>query len=217
MSLHIVFLYKINILNQTLFLLWKIMEKSKQQIREEILIKRKKLTNKERNLFSKTICKTLEQTTIFQNAKCIAFYYATPDEVQTIACIEKRYTQKKIVLPIVKGENLAFYEYKGKNQIKKGSFDIMEPIIENTDEQAILPENIDIFIVPGMAFDQHCNRIGHGKGFYDRLLSEMQKPKIGLCFSCQLLDNIPTKKHDIKMSMVITEEKIFLHSKNILL
>ena len=193
------------------------MEKSKQQIREEILIKRKKLTNKERNQFSEIICKNLEQTTIFQNAECIAFYYSTPAEVQTIACIEKRYTQKKIVLPIVKGENLAFYEYKGKDTLKKSMFGIMEPIIENTDEQAIPPENIDIFIVPGVAFDHKYNRIGHGKGFYDRLLSEIQKPKIGLCFSYQLLDNIPTEKHDIKMSMVITEEKIFLHSKNILL
>lgn len=91
--------------------------------------------------------------------------------------------------------------YTGKSDLKEGAFGIMEPCGEVfADYQAI-----DLAIIPGMAFDRQGNRLGRGKGYYDRFLP-LLLPYIyiiGVCFPFQLLDDIPTEEHDIKMDTVL--------------
>lgn len=72
-----------------------------------------------------------------------------------------------------------------------------------------VPENeIDLIIVPGVAFDRQRNRLGRGKGFYDRLLSTLNVPKIGISYDFQLKDQIPVEPFDRKMDLIITEKEI---------
>ena len=91
--------------------------------------------------------------------------------------------------------------------MKEGAYRIMEPD-DNCDK--LQHENIDIVIIPLVAFDNSGTRLGYGGGYYDRLLKNMQKTKkIGIAFSLQQLDSIERENHDVKLDMVITEKKTF--------
>ena len=173
----------------------------KQLIRKDITALKKNLSEEITIKLSQKICTRLEGTDMFQKADCIALYYATGDEVQTSVLIEKWYGKKKIVLPVISSENIHFHTFTGKENLSVNSRSILEPI--STEE--ILPKNIDLFIVPGVAFDRKGNRLGRGKGFYDRYLADVTKTMIGICFDFQLIDFVPAEEHDIKMDMIITE------------
>lgn len=154
---------------------------------------------------SDKILENLEQTEVFRNASCVAIYHAIPGEVQTAAFIEKWYTKKMILLPVIEGDDLRLLPYTGSESLKAGVFGILEPTRDN---KAIQEEEVDLIVVPGVAFDQKRNRMGRGKGYYDRLLSTLQAPKVGICFGFQLLPTIPAEPFDKKMDWVITEQEI---------
>ena len=146
----------------------------------------------------------LEETELFRQASCIALYHALPGEVQTADFIEKWHKQKRLLLPIVKGNDLQLLLYAGKESVKIGAFGIWEP----TEECEVVPEEeIDLVIVPGVAFDRQHNRLGRGKGFYDRLLSTLSAPKIGICYDFQLKELIPIEPFDKKMDLILTEKE----------
>ena len=173
----------------------------KQLIRKDIAALKKKISKKSIVELSGKVCSRLVQTELFQKADCIALYYAMDDEVQTSNLIEEWSKNKKIALPVISGENINFHAYTGKEFLSAGALDIPEP----TSTDVIPPNEIDLFIVPGIAFDRHGNRLGRGKGFYDKYLAGIIKPMIGVCFDFQLTDAVPAEKHDIKMDMIITE------------
>lgn len=149
----------------------------------------------------------LEETKLFQSSSCIAIYHPLPGEVETADFIEKWAREKTILLPIAEGDDLRLVRYISKNSLKKGAFGIMEP------EECVNPCNlpdIDLLIIPGIAFDRQGNRLGRGKGYYDRLLATIDAPKLGICFDFQLHDTIPIEEFDKKMDCIITpEETIF--------
>ncbi|MDH6534520.1 5-formyltetrahydrofolate cyclo-ligase [Parabacteroides sp. PM5-20] len=148
----------------------------------------------------------LEQTDFFQRAHCIALYHALPGEVETADFIEKWAPQKQLLLPLVDGENLKLLPYTDKQSLQKGAYGILEP--GEKPGFSVDENEIDLLIVPGIAFDRQGNRLGRGKGYYDRLLSSLSNPKIGLCFSFQLHEQIPTETFDIQMDGVITEKEV---------
>lgn len=155
---------------------------------------------------SAKIMKRLEETELFQQASCIALYHALPGEVQTADFIEKWYQKKQLLLPIVKGEDLQLRLYAGKESLEIGVFGILEP----KESCLSIPESdIDLVIVPGVAFDRQHNRLGRGKGFYDRLLTTLQTPKIGICYDFQLKESIPVEPFDKKMDIIVTEKETF--------
>lgn len=180
------------------------MTNEKLDIRNKIAALKKEITAEAGADLSQRIWNRLTQTDLFQKGECIALYCAMNDEVQTSGLIEEWHKKKKIVLPVVSGGNINFYAYTGKKSMTKGMFGIPEPISSTL----ISPENIDLFIIPGIAFDRECNRLGRGKGYYDKFLSEVDKPTIGLCYQFQLLNHIPAEIHDKKMTMIITENTI---------
>lgn len=121
----------------------------------------------------------LEQTELFQAASCIALYHAIAGEVQTAGFIEKWYKKKKLLLPLIVGDDLRLLLYEGPESLKPGPFGILEPKADGIE----VPKNeIDLIIVPGVAFDKDKNRMGRGRGFYDRLLSTLNAPKVGIRF-----------------------------------
>ncbi|MDR0394575.1 MAG: 5-formyltetrahydrofolate cyclo-ligase [Tannerella sp.] len=176
----------------------------KELVRKEINKRKESLSDDTAADLSQKICRRLIQTEAFQKANRIALYYSIKGEVETVSLIEEWYRKKKIALPAVSGKDLLFYAYTGKENLAAGAFGIREP----KPSELITREEIDLFILPGIAFDHNRNRMGRGKGYYDRFLSETNKPVIGLCFGFQLKDRIPTEKHDKKMTFVITEDKI---------
>ena len=167
----------------------------KSILRKEIAARKKQFSSEQLNSWSEQIMEKLSTTDLFQQARCIAIYHALPQEVQTAVFIEKWYQQKKLALL-----------YTGKDSIQKGIFGILEPIVTKDSES--VESEIDLIVVPGVAFDRQHNRMGRGRGFYDRLLSTLHVPTIGICFDFQLLAEIPTEPFDKKMDLIITENEI---------
>ena len=126
------------------------------------------------------------------------------DEVFTHDFIQKFYKTKKIILPVVDGENLILKEFTGVSNMTEGvSYGIMEPAGETFTEI----EKIDLIITPGVAFDKSGNRLGRGKAYYDKLLKSTNAFKVGVCFNFQFLDWVPTDMHDIKMDLVLSDKE----------
>ena len=174
----------------------------KQNVRSQIAQLKQSLSEREVADFSQKIFNSLLQTDEFQSARCIALYHSIQGEVTTTDILAaSRLLGKVIALPVVCGEKMEFHLFTGTEQLSPGAFGIAEPYTS----ELVPPEKIDLFIVPGIAFDRKGNRIGRGKGYYDKYLSNIQKPIIGLCFGFQLLDAIPTESHDVKMTKIMTE------------
>ena len=123
-----------------------------------------------------------------------------PDEVNTHDFIRKWSVQKQILLPVVIGNELELRRYTGPQDLKKGAYGIEEPVGEPFTDYA----SVDLAIIPGVAFDAHGNRLGRGKGYYDRLLPRLPHTyKIGICFPFQLLEEVPTEALDVRMDEVL--------------
>lgn len=140
---------------------------------------------------------------LFQKSQVVMLYCSLPDEVDTHALISQYSQSKTVLLPVVCGNDILLKVYKGLDDMQIGAYGIQEPVGHDYEEF----ESIDLIVVPGMAFDRQGNRLGRGKGYYDRFLSDKRLSKaykMGLCFSCQLLDEVPTDENDVKMDEVIT-------------
>lgn len=101
---------------------------------------------------------------------------------------------------------IRFFEVRGEDVMMKGSFGILEP--KEQQEQAVL----DVLVVPLVAFDEHCNRLGHGKGFYDRYLQAFKGLTIGVAHECQKVNCVYEEAHDVPLDMIITEAHIYKKS-----
>lgn len=134
-----------------------------------------------------------------KGANVIALYSSLPDEPRTSILLEKLSTRHTLLLPRVCGGNMEFYRYDG--ELQRGAFGILEP----TGEEPFPVEEIDVMVVPGVAFTADGYRLGRGKGYYDKYLSRdgFRAFRIGVCFSCQLTDTLPVEPHDIKMDIVV--------------
>ena len=169
-----------------------------------MLERRNRLSYQEIAKRSKTIQEFVINSKEFQPAKVIGAYFAFGSEVTTELIIEhSKILGKKIALPRVEEDKITFYELSSTNSLIKGRFGIMEPPpYEQIDE-------INILVVPGIAFDKKGNRLGYGKGFYDRLLSTKRTFfSIGLAYSFQLLENLPHDKYDKRLDAIASEDGI---------
>lgn len=149
---------------------------------------------------SNEVLTRLEADPLFARATTVLMYYSLKDEVQTHDFVEKWFQKKKILLPVVTGDDLVLRTYTGKCNLAEGAFHIDEP----TGDIFTDYNTIDLAIVPGVAFDADGNRLGRGKGYYDRLLPRIKATKIGICFPFQLLKEIPTEPFDKKMDKIIS-------------
>lgn len=176
----------------------------KKELRKTISDRKSKLTEEQLGCLSEKLFVHMEMLPVFQEAKIILLYHSLKDEVKTHTFIEKWKYQKTIVLPVVEGENLKLRIYNGSSYLKTGAYGIEEP----TGELFTDYEKIDLAIIPGISFDLHGNRLGRGKGYYDRLLPGIKAYKIGICFAFQITEKIPTEPHDSKMNLIITENGV---------
>ncbi|WP_165024714.1 MULTISPECIES: 5-formyltetrahydrofolate cyclo-ligase [unclassified Dysgonomonas] len=179
-------------------------QQAKEKLRKEISTIKQKYTPKELFIRSEEVFSILEITGIFQDSKTIFIYNSLLDEVSTVDFIERWHNTKDFYLPVVENDNLVFRKYDSSTIFSKSSYGIQEPKGENFTDF----KKVDLIIVPGMAFDRKMNRMGRGKGYYDRFLPKLSAPKVGICFDFQLLDQIPTDDNDIKMDYLISENEL---------
>jgi 5-formyltetrahydrofolate cyclo-ligase len=178
-------------------------KRQKREIRFRIRELIGQLSEKQKEKEADAVFRKVESFPAFLQAKNILIYWSLPDELPTHTVAEKWAADKQILLPSVKGENLIIKKYSGKDGLKKGAFGIEEPL-EDFDSRAF----IDLVIVPGVAFDKNKNRLGRGKGYYDRFLEKIDAPKIGVGFDCQLIEKLPVEKFDVRMNKVVVPSLI---------
>lgn len=152
---------------------------------------------------AKQVFQQLEQTSAFILADKILMYHSLPDELFTHDFLGKWSGRKHFFLPRVNGVNLEILPYEA-TRLELGAFHIEEP----TGEDLVDPAQIELIIVPAVAYDRRGNRLGRGKGFYDRLLQSTKATKIGIGYDFQLVDEIPAEEHDVPMDIVITQTSV---------
>lgn len=160
---------------------------------------KKLLTEGEKRRQADSVFAQIEQLQQFKAATDIAVYWSLDDEIDTHRFIEKWFNRKRLWLPVVVGDDLIFRQFEGTDKMTAGAFGILEPTGRQLDNVA----QIGLIIVPGVAFDLQNNRMGRGRGFYDRLLANSQAFKIGAAYNCQLFSQIPTEQTDIPMDLVV--------------
>lgn len=171
----------------------------KKELRANIKLLKKQHTKEQLLEQSELILAKLERHPDFRNASIVMLYSALPDEVQTQAFLEKWRHEKKIILPTVVGDDIIPVELAENTGFAVGDFNILEP------QNKPYTGGYDLIVVPGVAFDRNGNRIGRGRGYYDRFLCKhLDVKRIGICFDFQLVDKVPTEPNDIRMDEVIS-------------
>lgn len=154
------------------------------------------------------LCKSLE----LKRAKNILFYLPINGEVDLMGIFEILKGKKKFILARVKdrllskGNFLDLYYVPDLAETESGAFNIPEP---KKHLKKAKPTEVDLAFIPGIVFAKNGHRIGYGKGFFDRLLPELDCPKIGIAYEFQIVENVPGQPHDIPMDMIVTEKKIY--------
>ena len=180
---------------------------SKKDIRKRVLKQRNLINREEWEEKSRRICEKVTTHPFFLNADAIYCYVDYKNEVCTRDILAQAWKLgKNVAVPKVNGEEMSFYYIDNMGELKAGYFGILEPTTTNTADD----ENV-LVIMPGAAFDQNKNRIGYGKGFYDRYLERHpQHRTIALAFAFQMIEGIPSDTHDIQPDIIITEETIYV-------
>ena len=175
----------------------------KEHIRNKVKVQKSLLTAAERMEAAREVFAKLEREAAFLLADNILMYHSLPDELSTLDFIARWSPRKHFFLPRVNGLNLEILPYD-QSRLALGAFHIEEPQGDNIANI----EQIEMVVVPGVAFDANGNRVGRGKGYYDRLLAKSQAVKVGVGYDFQYIEEgIQTEKHDVKMDIVITQSR----------
>ncbi|QEF97076.1 5-formyltetrahydrofolate cyclo-ligase family protein [Stieleria maiorica] len=151
------------------------------------------------------------------DARCVLWYVHVRDEVRTQDAlrgmlVETEREGKKIVVPYCVGDELALFHLRRWEDLSAGAFGILEPCAERRGQadRAVSVEELDLIVVPGVAFDALGGRLGHGRGFYDRLLGSVaaETVLVGAAFECQIVPEMPLDRHDVAMDYVATPQRL---------
>ncbi|MBD3330574.1 5-formyltetrahydrofolate cyclo-ligase [Candidatus Peregrinibacteria bacterium] len=182
----------------------------KKLLRKKLLNLRATYDKDESKIKSSVIFDKVLSHPLFRRAQNVLFYVPIKNEVDTINLINEALKTKSVYLPKTKinGE-ISVHKISGLEDTSEGKYGIPEPTTAETDSQIL-----DLIIVPGVAFDSDFNRIGFGKGYYDKFLKKLKCPKIALAYDFQIIKNIPAQEHDQKIDIIITNSKIYEQSSN---
>jgi 5-formyltetrahydrofolate cyclo-ligase len=183
----------------------------KRALRHATRIHRDSLHVDDRHRHARIIKKHLFEQDEYREARAVMFYAAFGSEVPTSEIIESALRDGKVVvLPIadMQSNNLVLRKIRDLTHLKESEYGIPEPVIEHTDD--FVAENIDLVIVPGIAFDEEGSRIGYGGGFYDRFMQLLSPnvPLLSIAFELQVVPKIPSESHDLPVDKIITEKRI---------
>ncbi len=184
---------------------------TKDEIRKLIAERKKSFQGLEKN--SRPQCNSFQTLELFQQAKTVGAYMPLPDEVDITPLFQGLETNcvgtKKFYIPAFDEASGGYRLAELSGELKTGKFGIPEP-----NSPVFAPEEIDLIIVPGIAFDRSGHRIGRGGGFYDRLLPQYRAMIAGVCFDFQCLEKVPAESHDCGVDLLVTESKILKFAMN---
>ncbi len=190
----------------------KILEQ-KKSIREQAHENRRQQENKDE--LSRAICEKFVSLPEYTAARTVMFYVDVRTEVRTRDYLATALTHgKKIVVPWCNDQGeLELFWLKAMDDLAVGMYKILEPKPElrNLADRQVSVVELDLVMVPGVAFTREGARMGHGKGYYDKLLEHARPdaPLVALAFECQLFPEIPTQDHDVFMDRIITELNVY--------
>jgi len=173
----------------------------KSRLRKKIILERRRLSPIQRMEQTKKVAEKFAALTEYISAKTIGFYASKAEELSTDRVICRALEDKKrVFLPRVMGEDLIWGEIKNLDELEVGEFAIREP---RRDSHQIEMSQIDLLVVPGVAFDKRGNRLGYGRGFFDKVLAVFRGFSVGLAFDCQIVDEVPVEKWDERVKKVL--------------
>ncbi len=148
----------------------------------------------------------------FKSARAVMFFASFRSEVETGPMIRRALVSgKRVILPKVKGNDLALFEIKDFNHdVSPGTWGIPEP----RESRPVDPVDIDLIVTPGAAFDERGNRVGYGAGYYDRILAGYHGTTVALAFEAQLVKEVPSAAHDVPVKKIVTERRIIETAKS---
>ncbi len=177
----------------------------KDEIRRRVKAQKALLSEAERRDAAQRVFRSIEESIAFMLSDNILLYHSLPDELSTLEFIDKWHTRKHFFLPRVNGVNLEILPYD-RSRLALGAFHIEEPTGDDTADM----NDIELVVVPAVAYDTSGNRVGRGKGYYDRLLKTCRATKIGVGYDFQLVDAIDVEPHDVAVDIVITDRRIII-------
>jgi 5-formyltetrahydrofolate cyclo-ligase len=181
---------------------------AKEELRKRAAALRRALPSEVRAARAARMCERLMELEAFRDARTIATYMPLRFEIAPTIATERAFALGKVVvLPRVDNstKTVTLHRYEAEDPLEESSFMVREPLAS----AAIVPlQDVDVVLVPGLAFDAHGQRLGFGQGFYDRLLLHMRALRIGLCFDFQLLAEVPSFPHDLPVDCVVTDLRV---------
>ncbi|QDV29977.1 putative 5-formyltetrahydrofolate cyclo-ligase [Planctopirus ephydatiae] len=190
----------------------------KEELRQSVRSARVALTDRAER--SQRILDQLQSSEPWRKCRAPLVYLSGGSEVITWPLVEKVLKEheqtagckRKLIVPWCDGEELRLFWLQSLDELSAGSFGIREPRAEmrSQPDRCGNPAEIDLVVLPGLAFDEQGRRLGQGRGYFDRLLMEMnpQTIKVGLAFEVQMVEEVPVEKHDLPVDLVITESRM---------
>lgn len=182
--------------------------KDKKNLRKRIQDKLSTITKQDYEHYSYMIAKKLYEETLWQEATTIGITVSKMPEVDTYQIIRKAWDEgKKVVIPKCspKNKTMEFRTLTAFNQLESVYYGLLEPKPGMT--EGVTPDEIDLLIVPGLAYTRRRFRLGFGGGYYDRFLKMYNGRTISLAFHMQLVEDIPVEEHDLPVEKIITDRE----------
>lgn len=184
----------------------------KAELRKKLLTQRQSLSSTVRDHANRQIAKAVIEHPVVQLAQVIMLYIDFRDEVSTSLIRRDLWKQgKRVVAPRTQVHERALIPLQIQNddELVKGAYGIDEPLFVM--DRIVAPEEIDVVLIPGAAFDVGGRRLGYGGGYYDRFLPTLRSDAvtIGIAFEFQLVEHVPAEVHDIRVDWIITESGIY--------
>lgn len=183
----------------------------KDELRRLLKALRKSLSINQRAEYNEIILRQVLELPSYQKAEWVYCYITTQSEVDCIPIIEQAFRDgKKVAVPKIDSETMEFYEIHSLDECVEGSFHILEPITN----RMVTPEDgkKTLILVPGLAYDYEMNRMGYGKGYYDRYFhkyGERNFERVAIAYDLQIVKEIPSEPLDVRVDKIITEYKIY--------
>lgn len=187
---------------------------AKQQLRQHLREIQRSLDSQWIAQASQSIQRRIKQLPEYQSAHAIMSYVSMGKEVATHQLLTAILEDGKIaVIPWCEGDDLRLFRFASFEELQPGPLGILEPQLElrSRGDKLFLPQDLDLILTPGLGFDRNGNRLGRGRGYYDRFLKIVPQDavRVGLCFECQLVEAVPVSSNDEPMDLIITEYETY--------
>jgi len=183
----------------------------KTRLRREILARREAETGRRER--SRAVVARILSLPEYGDAKLVSAFVGVGSEVETIPLIESALAAgKRVAVPWVDGRELRLFELRNVGELAPAPFGLLEPPpdLRADASREVPPFDVDLFIVPGIAFDRRGGRLGHGRGYYDGLLSRARDDArfVAAAFECQMISAVPMAERDVFVDAVATERAL---------